>query len=196
MCTLPMSWLQRLILVVGLLCSAAIHAAESIEIRNASLVASGEADAWLLSADIEVQLSGRLEEAVNQGVPLFFVLELDVAKPRWYWWNDKLISTSQSIRLSFNALSRSYRVSSLQSQQSFATLAEALQDLGRLRGWRVAPLDRFRPDSATLGFVRLRLDVSQLPKPLQVSAITNKALTLQSEWTKLLPIEAPSSIGR
>ncbi len=169
---------------------------ETIELRRATLSPAPDAEAWQLNADIDISLPGRLEEAVNRGVPLHFILEVDVARSRWYWLNEKLVSLNQVFRLSFNALSRSFRVSSLQNQQQYATLSEALADLGQMRNLRVAPLDRIKLDSNTYGFARMRLDVSQLPKPLQLSAITNKELTLQSEWTRLQFPDPASNTAR
>jgi hypothetical protein len=170
-------------------------AAEVISVKRASLVMSPESDAWLVNADIAVELPTRLEEAVNKGVPLLFVLELEVYRPRWYWWDESVLAASQSLRLSFHALSRTYRVGSLVAQQQYATLGEALEALGQVRGWRVAPGDRLRTDVNAVNALRLRLDAAQLPKPLQLSALTNKEWSLQSEWTRfpLIPDPGPSS---
>jgi hypothetical protein len=196
--------MQRRVLLQAAVCSVLSlgmvgHAralGETIELRRAMLSPAPEAEAWQLNADIDISLPGRLEEAVNRGVPLHFILEVDVARSRWYWLNEKLVSLNQVFRLSFNALSRSFRVSSLQNQQQYPTLSEALADLGQLRNLRVAPLDRIKLDSNTFGFARMRLDVSQLPKPLQLSAITNKELTLQSEWTRLQFPDPASNTAR
>jgi Domain of unknown function (DUF4390) len=185
--------LASLLAAIGLQTPAASAAGESIELKRAVIGAVQESDAWILNAEADITLSGRLEEALSRGVPLYFVLEADVVRSRWYWLNEKLLNASLTIRLSFNALSRTYRVSSLLAQQQVGSLAEALAELGQVRGWRVLPLDRLKLDSNVSGFARLRLDVNQLPKPLQISAITNKELSLQSEWTRLQFSEAPST---
>ena len=66
-----------------------------------------------------------------------------------------------------------------------ATLDDALDLMSRLRGWRVMPRDRARAGTPYEGWLRLRLDTAQLPRPFQITAITNRDWNLQAEWTRL-----------
>jgi len=52
----------------------------------------------------------------------------------------------------------------------------------RVRNWQVADRSMLRADDDYTAQVRMRLDVSQLPKPFQVSALTNRDWTLASDW--------------
>ena len=157
--------------------------ADAIEILRASLEPTADGDAWALSADLTLDLSNRLAEAVNRGVPLYFVAEFVLVRPRWWWFDERTVEASQTWRLAYHALTRQYRLSLNGLQQRFDNLDDALAALARVRGWRVIDRDRAR-DGTFEASVRMRLDVSQLPKPFQLSAIIERDWNLQSEWKR------------
>ncbi len=159
-------------------------AAAEIEVKHATLVA-GE-DGWLLDAEFGIDIGQRLEEVVSRGVPLYFVAEFTLSKARWYWVDEHVAGRQQTWRLSYNALTRQYRLSSGALHQNFASLAEALGVLARLRQWRVADREALKPGESYNAALRLKLDLSRLPKPFQVTAIGNKDWNITAEverWT-------------
>jgi hypothetical protein len=160
------------------------RAADLIEARNARLDPAADGDGWQLSVDFAIPLPGRLEEAVNRGVALYFVVEFELARPRWYWWDEKSAQAAQAWRLSYHALTRQYRVTRDGFAQTFASLEEAMQTMSRVRGWRVLAPEQARAGTDYQAQVRMRLDVSMMPKPFQVTAITNRDWNLQAEWTR------------
>ena len=157
-------------------------AAEEIEIRAAQLDAAE--DGIVLSADFEFDLTSRLEDALAKGVPLYFVVEFEIFRPRWYWLDERIGVASRSTRLSFHALTRTYRLNTGAMHQSFATLDEALRTLSRVRGWVVLSTGTLKPETTYAAYIRMRLDTTQLPKPFQVSALANREWTLASPWKK------------
>ncbi len=164
---------------LSLFMSAAAHA-EGVEVRNAALVAGDEG--YFLEADFEIVLNPTLEEALNKGVPLYFLFEFEVIRPRWYWLNEKVFNTQQQYRLAYNALTRQYRLGLGSLFQNFGSLSEALDFLSRVRRRQVLePGTLSRGGSYTAG-VRLRLDVSQLPKPFQLNALASRDWNFGSEW--------------
>ena len=182
-------WLVLLVFVPVLAWTA------EIDITNQQ-VSAGE-DGYVLSADFRFELSPRLEEAVTRGVVLYFVADFELARPRWYWLDEKMASRSQTYRLSYHALTRQYRLSTGGGlHQSFQTLSEAMQVLSRLRNWTVIDKSErsVRPGEGYEAFLRLRLDVTQLPRPFQISALGNKDWSLGSDWKNwslTLPSAAP-----
>jgi len=172
-----LTWLALVLALVAL-----GAAAEEIEIRDARLVAAE--DGIVLSADFELDLTSRLEDALAKGVPLYFVVEFEIYRPRWYWLDERIGAASRSTRLSFHALTRTYRLASGALYQSFATLDEALRALSRVRGWPVLPRGALMPDGTYVAYCRMRLDTTQLPKPFQVSALANREWTLTSHWKR------------
>lgn len=175
------SLLAACLLLLGSVASQAASAGE-IEIRNPQLVAGD--DGWGLSADFSFDFNARLEEAVNRGVILYFVVDFDLARTRWYWLDEKVASRSQTFRLSYHALTRQYRLSTGALHQNFASLDEAVRMLSRLRNWQVFDKAAVRNDETYLASLRIRLDLSQMPKTFQVSALANRDWSLSSDWAR------------
>ncbi len=174
----------RLWLIVLLLSVSSPLLAAEIDITNAQIEASD--DGYVLSADFSFELNQRLEEAVTKGVVLHFALEFELVRPRWYWLDEKVLSRSMTYRLSYHALTRQYRLSTGGLHQSFDSLAEALRMLSRLRNWVIvekgADNSGVRPGEVLTAALRLRLDVAQLPRPFQISALGNRDWSLASDW--------------
>lgn len=159
----------------------ALAVAAEIDIASPQLVAGD--DGYVLSADFRLELTPRLEEAVTKGVVLYFVAEFELTRERWYWLDEKLSTRSLTYRLSYHALTRQYRLSTGGLHQSFATLSEAVQVLARLRNWLVIERgDKVKPGETYDAALRLRLDVNQLPRPFQITALGNKDWNLASDW--------------
>ena len=157
------------------------HAAD-LTIRN-PLLSIGE-DGYLLSADFSINLNARLEEVVAKGVTLYFVVDFELTRSRWYWLDEQVTSRSQTYQLSYHALTRQYRLSSGALHQSFATLDDALRLLARLRNWQVLDRNTVSPGQTYLAAVRMRLDLTQMPKTFQVNALANRDWNLTSEWAR------------
>lgn len=174
-------WLLRLGAAAWLLLGAALPAfAEGVVAQGAELE-SGE-DGYSLSASFSVQLTPILEEALAKGVSLYFVTEFELVRPRWYWFDERIAEGQYPVKISYNALTRQYRLSSGALYQNFDRLEGALAVLGRVRNRPVAERGAIRQGAEYNAAVRMRLDVSQLPKPLQVSTLTSRDWNLESEW--------------
>lgn len=139
-------------------------------------------DGIFLSARLNFELPPSLEDAVNRGMPLSFVLQADVMLERWYW-TDKMVSrTERFVRLSYQPLSKRWRVyvsaQPLQTSglgvslgQSFDSLAEALQSIQRVSRWRIADPSVIDLSVKQRVEFRFKLDLSQLPQPLQFGVL-------------------------
>ena len=179
-------WLVLLVFVPFLAWTA------EIDVSNPQLLAVD--DGLAVSADFRFELNPRLDEAVTKGVVLYFVAEFEINRPRWYWLDEKLASRSQTFSLSYHALTRQYRLSTGGLHQSFSTLSGALAVLSRLRNWLVVERgDKgVRTGEPYEAMLRLRLDVTQLPRPFQISALGNRDGSLASDWktwqTTLAPL--------
>jgi Domain of unknown function (DUF4390) len=162
--------------------AAAAAFADDIDVRAVELAAAE--DGIILNADFEFELGARLEEALAQGVPLHFLVEFECYRPRWYWLDARIGTATRSERLSFHALTHSYRVTTGSLHRSYSTVAEAVRAVGRVREWQVLPRGAFRPDTTYTCYVRMRLDTAQLPRPFQVSALANREWVLASPWKR------------
>jgi Domain of unknown function (DUF4390) len=176
---------SSLLLLLGVLAFAlpllvASARAEGILVRDAALVAAEEG--YFLEADFEISLNATLEDALNKGVPLYFLLEFEVIRPRWYWLDDKVVNTQVQYRLAYNALTRQYRLGIGAFFQNFSDLNEALALLSRVRRRQVLDIGALSRGSVYSAALRMRLDVSQLPKPFQLNALASRDWNLSSDW--------------
>lgn len=156
--------------------------ADDIEVAEARLSASE--DGIVLNADFSFELNSRLAEVVTNGVPVYFLVEFELTRPRWYWFDEKAAAKRIQLRLSYHPLSRHYRLSTGVLQQNYPTLEEALNVLRRVRNWLVVDRSAGLADATYEAAVRMRLDVTLLPKPFQLSAITSRELNLESPWKR------------
>ncbi len=172
---ITLCWRRRLErtawLVLGLLWFAAAQAG-SIEPKKAELVPDERG--YAVTAEFGVQIGARLEEAVNKGVPLHFRFEIQVKRKRWYWIDEHVAGRVLRYRLSYQALTRQYRLTLGNLHQNYDTLDEALQALGRVARLHVADKAALPIGEPLIAAVRLSLDHSQLPKPLQVDALADR----------------------
>lgn len=168
--------------MLALLFAALVPAAqaEGISVKTATLELAD--DGWQLGAEFDIQFSPRLEEAVNRGVPLYFVVEFELSRPRWYWFDEKPVQFSQTYKISYTPLLRQYRLSVGNQYQNFTRFEEVTRVLSRLRNLQIADRSAFKKDATYQAGIRMRLDTAQLPKPFQLNAIASRDWTLASDW--------------
>jgi Domain of unknown function (DUF4390) len=188
-----MSAMQRIALCAGLLAllSVALARADDIEVREVRLRAVEEG--VVLDADFDLDLTPRLSEVVSGGVPLYFRVDFELTRRRWYWLDETAASKRLQLRLSYHALSRQYRLSTGLLQQSFATLEDALNVLRHLRNWLVVDRTVTFADADYEAALRMRLDTTLLPKPFQLSALTSRELQLESHWKRFI-VHSPQQL--
>jgi hypothetical protein len=126
-----------------------------------------------------------LEEAVQKGIALYFNIEFELYRKRWYWFDRRIASSTLVYRLSYSPLTRQYRLARGGLSRPFESLDETLALLKSVRNWKVADRWILSPREDYVAQVRMRLDVSQLPKPFQVNAITSREWSLASDWREV-----------
>lgn len=190
--------MRRIAALALLLCLALAGSgsrADDIEVRDIDLRFAEEG--LVLSADFAFEMNPRLADAVKNGIPLYFVVEFELSRPRWYWFDEKTLARQMQLRLSYHPLSRQYRLSTGLLQQSFPSLQEAQGVLRRLRNWLLADRSVVFAEAEYEASVRMRLDRTLLPKPFQISALTNSEWYLEAQWKKFpirLGPQAPAPV--
>ena len=165
-------------------CSLTFAAGSSIQIKSAELQLQDSH--YTLDADVEINFDKDIEEAINKGVPLNFLVEFQIVSPRKYWFDDEVITTTQTVTLSYHALTRQYLVNRKSHQQSFETLGEAKLAVVDLEDWKVVEKLLLDKNEVYRAALLIRLDQSKLPKAIQVEAISSEKWNLTSEkyeWT-------------
>ncbi len=162
------------------LCPGGVRA-EGVEL--AQLATRKAEDGLELSFTTRFELSRAAEDALHKGVPLYFVAEATVLRNRWYWRDARAAHAERTWRLAWQSLTRQYRVSTGGLHQSFATLDEALTVLRGQSAWRIAePKDIDDGGSYYLEF-SYKLDVTQLPRPMQIGLQSGFALSTEHKRT-------------
>jgi len=175
------AWGIARLLALALLLPAATARADVIPVRAVDLrVEDGEV---LASAQFDLALTPPLEEALQKGIPLYFTIELELTRPRWYWVDEKVLQWSTTYRVSYTELTRQYRVASGPlAGGSFETLGDVQRFIGRITSRPIARAADLVAGARYEAAIRMKLDVNQLPKPFQLNALTSHEWQLASEW--------------
>ena len=163
--------LKSAFVVLALLAAVTVRAG-SIEPQRANLTPGDEG--YMLSAEFSIDLGMRLEDAVTRGVPLYFNLEFVLERSRKYWLSEHIATRNLTYRLAYSTLTRQYRLSNGNLHRSFDNLTDALRAMGRIAGLPIGEKEIIKPGQSYQAALRLTLDRSQLPKPFQVDAITDR----------------------
>ena len=141
--------------------------AQNVELKSLKLERrDGE---LTLEFNTRLILGPAIEDALQRGVPMYFVASTVVYRNRWYWRDERITRVSRSWRLAFQPLTGSWRVSQAGGlSQSYASLTDALAPLSRVSGWRL--LEGEKLDSSDRYYVdfNFHLDSAQLPQPMQI----------------------------
>ena len=162
--------------------ASAAFAADEAMIRNPKLEATD--DGYQLSADIDFQLTSSMKEAVSKGVPLYFVVEFEISKGRWYWFDQSVAKAARDRRVSYAPLTDQYKISVSGVSQNVATIEDVQRLLSRVRSWTVLQKGRLKAGEKYEAAIRFRLDNAQLPKPFQLDILASKDWNLSSDWVR------------
>ena len=155
-------------------------------------------DGVLLSATVRFELPHAVEDALAKGIPMFFVAEASIYQDRWYWYDKRVTTTTRHMRLSYQPLTRRWRLqvstgpagqSGLALGQTFDTREEALASVQRISRWRIADPGEVETGGEHSVDFRFRLDVSQLPRPFQIGAVGQSDWNLIAMRSQRLPRE-------
>ncbi|MFM8928120.1 MAG: DUF4390 domain-containing protein [Betaproteobacteria bacterium] len=139
--------------------------APGVEVQTLSL--RREDGTVLLDFDLRVHLPAAVEDALNRGVPLYFQATAALFRPRWYWRDARVARVERQWRLSYQPLTGVYRVSLGSIAQNHARLEDALTAVSRLGRWQVADSGQAEAGERHYAEFSWKLDISQLPRPMQ-----------------------------
>jgi hypothetical protein len=173
--------------------------AQPVPAESISLKLEQSEDALWLTSQIKLDLPAVVEDALQKGITIFFVAEADVFKERWYWSSKKIATAQRHIRLAYQPLTRRWRVNialgditesalGLSLNQNFESLQEALSAVRRITSWKIADLTDIEPGVKHAVEFRFKLDLAQLPRPLQIGTVG------QSDWSISLSVTQPLTL--
>lgn len=140
------------------------------------------ADGLLLSTTMRFELPDQVEDALYKGIAMYFVAEAQIVRERWYWSDKVVAHAARHMRLSYQPLTRRWRLSQSTTPfsdsglgvslgQNFDELGDALAVMQRISRWSVAEGDAIDDNGTQTLHFQFRLDMSQLPRPLQLSTV-------------------------
>lgn len=167
------------------LCGRPVFAQSGVQLSEPLLERTE--DGVYLNGTLNFSLPPGLEDALSRGMPLAFVLQAEVMRERWYWYDKKVALAERYFRLTYQPLSRRWRlqVSAAPVQStglavtlgnSYDSLADALTALQKISRWKVADSQVLQKDVKQRLDLRFHLDLTQLPQALQFG---NQAI---SDW--------------
>ncbi|OIN91591.1 MAG: hypothetical protein AUJ20_10495 [Comamonadaceae bacterium CG1_02_60_18] len=144
-------------------------------------------NALWLSAQFDFVLPPVVEDALQKGIPIYFVAQADLVRQRWYWINRTVASVQRRARLAYHPLTRRWRLSTgtqsaadvtpgLTLSQNFDTLPEAMAAVRRIVHWKLADAASLEPGAQYRVQFSFELDTNELPRPLQIGTLG------QSDW--------------
>lgn len=202
------SWLQPLAVLRGLgvawraaalallLAGALAPPAQAEGIELMALDVTRTEEGLLLDYSTRFELPRAVEDALLKGVPVYFVARAEVFRPRWYWRDARVARATRNWRLTWQPLTRRYRLNLGSVSQSYDTVADALGAIQRGSRWKVADSAALGNDSGHYLEFSLRLDTSQLPRPLQIGFGGEADWDLMLERTLPMVDAAPAAAAR
>lgn len=157
--------------------------AEGIEVTTAKLEAAE--DGYRVFVGFSFELGNDVKNAINEGIPVSFIAEVEINRPRWYWFDEKSIRSTQTIKIQYDLWRRQYTAAVNGGlKQNFATLEEIVNLVKQPRRWLVAEKNALSFGSTYNVAVRLKLDSSQLSKPMLITSLSNSGWRLSSDWKR------------
>jgi hypothetical protein len=157
-------------------------AAKADGVQLSSVKLESTEDGYQLNADFELQLAASLLETIRKGVPLYFVVEFELTRGRWYWLDDVAVRATRERRVSYLPLTEQYRINTAGISQNLSNPDDIRRVLSRIRSWTIAERGKFKPGDKFEAAIRFRLDTAQLPKPFQLNTFGAREWNLSSEW--------------
>lgn len=154
-------------------------------------------DGLYLNARVPMDISSAMEDVLRKGVPLYFLWQIDIYQHRWYWTDKVVASAARTVRLAYQPLTRHWRLSygsggpsstGLQYalSQGYENLSDALAAAGKVSNWRIADAG-LAYDNGQRAELRFSLDLTQLPRPFQLSLFNQGGWNVSYQKTLTIP---------
>jgi Leucine-rich repeat (LRR) protein len=165
--------------------SSIVAADNSLIIKTAEI--NSQFEAYFLNADFDLSFNDDLDEAIRKGIPINFVIEFELKKPRKYWFDEEVAKKTKEILLSYHALSKQFILTESENRLiAFDNLTQAKNELKRIKNWRIFDKSQIDDTEKYSAYLLVKLDQTKLPKQLQADITSNQEWQLASkqfQWT-------------
>ena len=157
-------------------------------------------DGIYLTAQVQFELPAGVGEVLDKGIAIYFVVEAELYRERWYWADRRVGSATRHMRLAYQPLSRRWRLNmssvpianaglGVSLNQNFDSLPEALDAIKRIGRLRLADRSEVGDETTQPVQFSFRLDTTQLPRPFQIGVAGQADWNIVVERSARLALE-------
>ena len=165
--------------------SSIVAADNSLIIKTAEI--NSQFEAYFLNADFDLSFNDDLDEAIKKGIPVNFIIEFELKKPRKYWFDEEVTKKTKEILLTYHALSKQFTLTESENRLiAFDNLTQAKNELKKIKNWRIFDKSQIDDTEKYSAYLLVKLDQTKLPKQLQADITSNQEWQLASkqfQWT-------------
>jgi hypothetical protein len=183
------TFVSLLFALFATLCTSTISRSDALdgilEVRSA--YATVEQNALLLFARVAYPVNDDIRAALKDGLSLTFDLDVIVSRERRFWIDADVQEYTIKRELSYHAVSDKYLTRTLDErpgtdQQSYASLEEALEDLGTVDGYPLLTTSQLSPNRQYRISLRAGVRRGHLADSLRVILFWTDDWHRESEW--------------
>ena len=167
------------------LSSSTIASDNSLIIKTAEI--NSQFEAYFLNSDFDLSFNDDLDEAIKKGIPINFIIEFELKKPRKYWFDEEVTKKTKEILLTYHALSKQFTLTESENRLiAFDNLTQAKNELKKIKNWRIFDKSQIDDTEKYSAYLQVKLDQTKLPKQLQADITSNQEWQLASkqfQWT-------------
>ncbi len=143
-------------------------------------------DIYIINADIDYKLGKKTTEALENGIPLIFYIEIEFQQSRKLIWNKEIVRHNHYMQLEHHQLSDKYVLTNMATsdQFSFNSLNDALVKLGKISKLAITETKNITTEKVLVGRIRTGLDIESLPPPMRIQAWLSSEWRTSSGWFK------------
>ncbi len=143
-------------------------------------------DTFFMNAVLDYRFSTEALEALENGVPLTILVQIQVRRVGAWLWEDSRVDLQLRYAIRYKPLSERYEVYRLPGTEgrSFVSRDAAIRALGEITDLSLIGASSLEDDADYEVQIRASLDIEELPLPLRPIAYLKPSWKLSSGWSK------------
>jgi len=137
-----------------------------------------------LDALFDLRFSDQLVEALQNGISLNLLIEIEILKQRNYLWSKQVATLVQRYQITYQPLTKHYVLNNLNSdlEFQFASLESLLMVVSVLSDFPLLDYSLLEAEASYRGDIRIAVDRSSFPVPLRLVSYFSADWHLVSDW--------------
>ncbi len=139
---------------------------------------------YFLNAVFEISLPDYIVSAFDQGFVLPLLIEIEVSRNRFFWFDKDIVTIKQRYRMQYHAMLDSVSLLNVNSgnRQYFSSLKDALNHLTVLFNFPLLDNNALNQDKSYSARLNFGIDHAALPIPLKSSSLWKNDWHIGSDW--------------